>query len=205
MIEFAVDVINQIGLIGAGLLIAIEVVVPPIPSEAILLLTGFNVSLERFGFVEALIATTIGSLLGATLLYFFGFMFPEDKIEKLIGKYGHYVGLPLKDFKKTMDWFRKYGSALVLFGRMIPIIRSLVSIPAGHVRMHLGKFYFYTAIGALAWNSIWISIGLNLGENWQVGEQFAQYVEWVAYVILAEVALYLAINVVRFLVSRLNR
>ncbi len=205
MIEFAVDVINQIGLIGAGLLVALEVIVPPIPSEAILLLTGFNVALERFGFIEALIATTIGSLVGATLLYFLGFAFTEDRLEKIVGKYGKFVGLPLKDLKKTMNWFRRYGSALVLFGRMIPIIRSLVSIPAGLVKMNLGKFYFFTSIGALAWNSIWISIGFNLGENWQVGEEFAQYLEWIAYLILGAVALYLAINLVRYLLSRLSR
>ena len=197
--------INQIGLIGAGLLVALEVIVPPIPSEAILLLTGFNVALERFGFIEALIATTIGSLVGATLLYFLGFAFTEDRLEKIVGKYGKFVGLPLKDLKKTMNWFRRYGSALVLFGRMIPIIRSLVSIPAGLVKMNLGKFYFFTSIGALAWNSIWISIGFNLGENWQVGEEFAQYLEWIAYLILGAVALYLAINLVRYLLSRLSR
>ncbi|MEY2826338.1 MAG: hypothetical protein RLZZ122_702 [Actinomycetota bacterium] len=202
MIEFAVDVINQIGLFGAGLLVALEVIVPPIPSEAILLLTGFNISLERFGFAEALIATTLGSLLGATLLYFLGFAFTEERLEKIVAKYGKFVGLPLKDFKKTMAWFERHGSALVLFGRMIPIIRSLVSIPAGLVRMHLGKFYIFTGLGALAWNSIWISIGFNLGENWQVGEEFAQYLEWIAYIILGAVAVYLALNLVRYLISR---
>ncbi len=202
MIGFAVDVINQIGLIGAGLLVALEVLIPPIPSEAILLLTGFNISLERFGFIEALIATTIGSLLGATLLYYLGFAFTEERLEKFVGKYGKFVGLPLKDFKKTMAWFERHGSALVLFGRMIPIIRSLVSIPAGLVRMHIGKFYIFTGIGALAWNSIWISIGFNLGENWQVGEEFAQYLEWIAYLILGAVAVYLALNIVRYLLSR---
>jgi len=202
VIEFAVDVINQIGLIGAGLLVALEVIIPPIPSEAILLLTGFNVSLERFGFLDALVATTIGSLIGATLLYFLGHAFTQERLEKIVEKYGKFVGLPLKDFQKTMDWFERYGSALVLFGRMIPIIRSLVSIPAGLVRMHLGKFYFFTGIGALAWNSIWISIGLNLGENWQVGEEFAQYLEWLAYVILGAVAIYLVFNLFRYLFSR---
>jgi membrane protein DedA with SNARE-associated domain len=202
VIEFAVDVINQIGLIGAGFLVALEVLVPPIPSEAILLLTGFNISLERFGFVEALIATTLGSLLGATLLYFLGFAFSEERLEKIVAKYGKFVGLPLKDFKKTMAWFGRHGSALVLFGRMIPIIRSLVSIPAGLVRMHLGKFYIFTGLGALAWNSIWISIGFNLGENWQVGEEFAQYLEWIAYLILGAVGIYLCFNLFRFVFSR---
>ena len=88
MIEFAISVINQIGLIGAALLIAIEVVVPPIPSEAILLLTGFNVGLGSFGFVEAVIATSVGSLIGATLLYLVGYFFTQERLEGIIAKFG---------------------------------------------------------------------------------------------------------------------
>lgn len=202
MVEFAVDVINQIGIVGAALLIALEVVVPPIPSEAILLLTGFNVSLERFGFVEALIAATIGSLIGATLLYFLGFLFTQERLEKIVGKYGKYVGLPLKDLKKTIDWFERFGSALVLFGRMIPIIRSLVSIPAGLVRMHLGKFYFFTIAGSLIWNAVWITIGLNLGENWKAGEEFAQFLDYLAYALIGFVVLYLLLNISKTLMGR---
>jgi membrane protein DedA with SNARE-associated domain len=202
VIEFVVDVINQIGIIGAALLIALEVVVPPIPSEAILLLTGFNVSLERFGFFEALIAATVGSLIGATLLYYLGFLFTQERLESIVGKYGKYVGLPLKDLRKTLDWFERYGSALVLFGRMIPIIRSLVSIPAGLVRMHLGKFYFFTTLGSLTWNALWISIGLSLGENWKAGEEFAQYLENVAYLLIGAVVLYLIFNIVKAFAGR---
>lgn len=197
MIEFAISVINQIGLVGAALIIALEVVVPPIPSEAILLLTGFNVALGTFGFVEALIATTVGSLLGATLLYAVGYFFTEERLEAIVGKYGKYVGLPLKDLKRTMSWFERYGGPLVLFGRMFPIVRSLVSIPAGLVKMGIAKFYLFSSIGIIIWNAIWITIGFNLGENWKQGEEFAQILDYLVYGIVGLIVAYVAFNFVK--------
>lgn len=197
MIEFAISVINQIGLVGAALIIALEVVVPPIPSEAILLLTGFNVALGTFGFVEALIATTVGSLLGATLLYAVGYFFTEERLEAIVGKYGKYVGLPLKDLKRTMSWFERYGGPLVLFGRMFPIVRSLVSIPAGLVKMGISKFYLFSSIGIILWNTIWITIGFNLGENWKQGEEFAQILDYLVYGIVGLIVAYVAFNFVK--------
>ncbi len=197
MIEFAISLINQIGLVGAALIIALEVIVPPIPSEAILLLTGFNVALGTFSFVEALIATTLGALLGASLLYGLGYFFTEERLEAIVGKYGKYVGLPLKDLKRTMTWFERHGALLVLFGRMFPIIRSLVSIPAGLVKMGLAKFYLFSSIGIVSWNAIWITIGLNLGENWKQGEEFAQILDYLVYGIVGVIGVYVAFNFIK--------
>lgn len=194
MIEFAISVINQIGLVGAALIIALEVIVPPIPSEAILLLTGFNVALGTFSFIEALIATTVGALVGASLLYALGYFFTEERLEAIVGKYGKYVGLPLKDLKRTMNWFERYGGPLVLFGRMFPIIRSLVSIPAGLVKMGIAKFYLFSSVGIIIWNSIWITIGINLGENWKQGEEFAQILDYLVYGIVGVIGFYVAFN-----------
>jgi membrane protein DedA with SNARE-associated domain len=197
VIEFAVSVINQIGLLGAALVIALEVVVPPIPSEAILLLTGFNVATGTFGYLEAIIATSLGSLLGASLLYWLGRAFTEERLEQLTAKYGKFVGLPVRDLKRTLDWFERFGGPLVLFGRMFPIIRSLVSIPAGLVKLSLAKFYLFSTIGILAWNTLWITIGMNLGENWEQGEEFAQLLEYLVYGFIAIVLAYLASNLIR--------
>ncbi len=202
MIEFAISVINQIGLVGAALIIALEVVVPPIPSEAILLLTGFNVALGTFSFIEALIATTLGSLIGATVLYAVGYFFTQERLEAIVGKYGKYVGLPLKDFKRTMDWFERFGGLLVLFGRMFPIIRSLVSIPAGLVKMGIAKFYLFSSIGIIIWNTIWITIGFNLGENWKQGEEFSQILDYLVYGIVGVIGAYVAFNFVKALMSK---
>lgn len=204
MIEFAVDLINQIGLLGAAFLIGIEVLIPPIPSEAILLLTGFNVSLGRFGYFEAIFATSLGSLAGASIWYLLGYLFTEERLEQLVGRFGKYVGLPLKNLKKTMAWFERHGSSLVFFGRMLPIVRSLVSIPAGLVKMGLAKFYFFSTIGILIWNTLWISLGVNLGENWKAAEEFAQVLDWVVYLFLALVVMYVLYNLLKQLVRKPN-
>jgi membrane protein DedA with SNARE-associated domain len=202
VIEFAISVIDQIGLIGAALIIAIEVVIPPIPSEAILLLTGFNVALGKFGFVEAIIATTIGSLIGASLLYLLGRIFTQERLEQMVQKWGKYVGLHLKDLKKTLTWFERHGALLVLFGRMFPIVRSLVSIPAGLVKMGIAKFYIFSTIGIVIWNTLWITIGMNLGENWAQGEEFAQILDYVVYAAVAVVGIYILYNLARALLKK---
>jgi membrane protein DedA with SNARE-associated domain len=181
VLEFAVNLIDQIGLLGASLLIAIEVIVLPIPSELILLLTGFNVSIQNFGFIAALIATTIGSLVGALFLYYLGSAFSEQRLENLVSKYGKYVGLYLKDVRKTAAWFERYGAALVFFGRLIPLIRSLVSIPAGLTKMKLSKFIIFTTLGSGIWNSIWISLGFYLGDKWSSAEKYAKYLDYLVY------------------------
>lgn len=197
MVEFAVSIIDQIGLVGAAFLIAIEVIVMPIPSELVLLLSGFNASTGSFTLLGAIIATTIGSLVGASVLYSSGYLFTEERLEQLISRYGKYLGISLKDFQKTISWFERHGSALVFFGRLIPIIRSLVSIPAGLVKMNYFKFLFFTTLGSGIWNTLWISIGFVLGDNWKLAEQYADLLDWIAYSAIALVALLIAIRAFR--------
>ena len=182
MLEFAVNLIDQIGLFGAALLIGIEVVILPIPSELILLLTGFNVSIGNFGFIAALIATTIGSLAGALFLYFMGYAFSEERLESLVSKYGKYVGLYVKDLQKTASWFERHGAQLVFFGRLIPLIRSLVSIPAGLTKMKMSKFIIFTTLGSGIWNSIWLTLGFFLGDKWSSAEKYAKYLDYLVYI-----------------------
>ena len=190
MLEFAVNLIDQIGLFGAALLIGIEVVILPIPSELILLLTGFNVSVGNFGFVAALIATTIGSLAGALFLYFMGYAFSEERLESLVSKYGKYVGLYVKDLQKTASWFERHGAQLVFFGRLIPLIRSLVSIPAGLTKMKMSKFIIFTTLGSGIWNSIWLTLGFFLGDKWSSAEKYAKYLDYLVYIGIIIAAVY---------------
>ena len=190
MLEIAVNLIDQIGLFGAALLIGIEVVILPIPSELILLLTGFNVSVGNFGFIAALIATTIGSLAGALFLYFMGYAFSEERLESLVSKYGKYVGLYVKDLQKTASWFERHGAQLVFFGRLIPLIRSLVSIPAGLTKMKMSKFIIFTTLGSGIWNSIWITLGFFLGDKWSSAEKYAKYLDYLVYIGVIIVAVY---------------
>lgn len=191
MVEFAVGLIGSIGLWGAALLIAIEVIVVPIPSELVLLLTGFNVSEGRFLIEGAIAATTLASVLGALFLYFVAKAIGEDRVFGLTRKFGKFVGLKESDIHKTLHWFTRYGKALVFFGRLIPIIRSLVSIPAGLTKMKLWVFILFTALGSGIWNSIWITTGFVLGENWSAAEEFSNVIDIVAYSAIAVFVLFL--------------
>ena len=188
MVQFAVDLIDQLGLIGAAALIAIEVVILPIPSELILLLTGFNVSLDRFVYIAAILVTTAGSLFGALFLYWMGYAFSEERLEFLVTKYGKYVGIKLADLQKTAKWFERHGAQLVFFGRLIPLIRSLVSVPAGLTEMKLSKFILFTTLGSATWNTIWITLGFFLGARWQEAEKYTKYLDLVVYAGVAVVA-----------------
>jgi len=190
VLEFAVNLIDQIGLFGAALLIGIEVIILPIPSELILLLSGFNVSIGNFGFISALIATTIGSLAGALFLYFMGYAFSEERLESLVSKYGKYVGLYVKDLQKTATWFERHGAQLVFFGRLIPLIRSLVSIPAGLTKMKMSKFIIFTTLGSGIWNSIWLTLGFYLGDKWSSAEKYTKYLDYLVYIGVVIAAIY---------------
>ncbi len=202
MLEFSLSVIESIGLLGAALLIAIEVIILPIPSELVLLLTGVNAGQGTFTFWGAILATTIGSLVGATVLYLIGWWVSEERIRSLVQRYGKFVGFHVKDFDKATDFFDRYGVPIVLFGRLIPVVRSLVSIPAGLTRMNPYKFFFFTAIGSLIWNTAWISVGFALGENWEVAEQFSSVLDYIVYAVLAFIAVRLVIRIVKARKSR---
>ena len=194
MVEFAIDLINQIGLLGAGLLIAVEVIIMPIPSEMVLLLTGFNASLGNFSYFGAVAVTTLGSVIGASILYSFGFAFSQARVEAIVLRYGKYVGIKHKDLLITFSWFEKYGSYLVFFGRLFPIVRSLVSIPAGLIKMSVVKFLTFTALGSLLWNSIWIAIGGMLGEQWEKASLWSNLIEYGVYVVFVLAGIWLLVK-----------
>jgi membrane protein DedA with SNARE-associated domain len=204
MVQFAVDLIDQLGLLGAAALIAIEVVILPIPSELILLLTGFNVSLDRFVFIAAILATTIGSLVGALFLYWMGYEFSEERLEFLVTKYGKYVGVKLTDLQKTANWFERHGAQLVFFGRLVPLIRSLVSIPAGLTNMKPLKFILFTTLGSATWNTIWISLGFFLGDRWKEAEKYTKYLDLLVYAGIAVVMLFFLNKTVKSFINRRN-
>ena len=199
MIDWAAELIDTIGLIGVAVLIALESIVPPIPSELVLLLSGFNVSEGRFGFVAAVIAATIGSLVGALALYGVGALVSEERLERLLTKVGRFVGLRRDDIDRGFRWFERHGRAVVFFGRLIPLVRSVVSLPAGADRMPLRTFVPYTLAGSLLWNTIWIAVGRALGENWRKAERWGEVIE------LAAIALMVVVLVVLVVRSRRAR
>ena len=177
MIDWATDIIEQIGLAGVALLVALESVFPPIPSELVLLLTGFNVNEGRFGLVPAIILATVGSVVGALILYAFGAWISEERLERFLGSAGRFIGLTRGDVDRGFRWFERHGPKVVFFGRLIPLVRSVVSIPAGADRMPLGRFTLLTAAGSLVWNTVWILIGRQLGDQWQKAERWSDLIE----------------------------
>ena len=187
MIDFATQLVESIGIFGAGLFIAIESIVVPLPSEFVLLLSGFNVSIGEFQFIPLLIATTTGSLIGALVLYTVGYGISKDRVNYLTDRFGKYVGIKQSEVDKAFKWFDKYGAWTIFFGRLFPLVRSLVSIPAGLSEMNVIKFGLLTVGGSSIFNAIWITIGMQLEDRWKDAEGWAQNLETVVNIGIAVV------------------
>ncbi|WP_347345395.1 DedA family protein [Microbacterium sp.] len=174
--DWAVSLMDVIGPAGAGLAIAMENLFPPLPSEVILPMAGLAAGRGSFSVVEALAWTTAGSVVGALLLYGLGALLGLDRLRSIAAK------APLlrpDDIDRTVAWFERHGGKAVFFGRMIPIFRSLVSIPAGVTRMPLRRFLVLTAAGSLVWNSVFVLAGYFLGASWHLVERYADVLQYV--------------------------
>jgi len=167
MQSWIIDIMNQYGYIGITLLIALENIFPPIPSEVILTFGGFMTTRTSLTVWGVIIAATIGSLLGALVLYGVGWFLSAERLGNLLeGKVGRILHFKKEDVIKSSDWFNSKGKSTVLFCRCIPVIRSLISIPAGMAKMKLGIFCLLTTIGSLVWNIILVYLGLTAGASW---------------------------------------
>ena len=167
---WAVSVMEAIGAPGAGLLVALENLFPPLPSEVILPLAGFTASQGSFSLFGAIFWTTLGSVVGAVALYWIGAALGRRRLRVIVDRMPL---VDLHDLDRTEAWFDKHGRAAVFFGRMIPIFRSLISVPAGVERMSFPGFVLLSAAGSLIWNTIFVLAGYYLGENWHIAEQYA--------------------------------
>jgi membrane protein DedA with SNARE-associated domain len=185
---------EKLGAPGAGVLIALENVFPPLPSEVILPLAGFTASRGEFHLWEALFWTTLGSVVGALVLYAIGAALGMQRTIALAER------IPLiqtSDIDKTVTWFHKHGTKAVFFGRMLPIFRSLISIPAGIERMPVWKFALLTTAGSLIWNTIFILAGFWLGEQWHIVEQYADILKYVVIAVVVAAVGWFVISRVR--------
>ncbi|MEV6813963.1 DedA family protein [Micromonospora sp. NPDC051296] len=192
---WAVDLMERIGGPGAGIAVALENLFPPLPSEVILPLAGFAASRGDFGLASALFWTTLGSVVGALALYWIGAAVGLRRVRAIAER------MPLvnaEDIDRCQAWFDKHGSKAVFFGRMIPIFRSLISVPAGVARMPLGRFLVYTTLGSLIWNSIFVLSGYALGENWERVEGYAgSFQKIVILAVLVAVAVFVVVRLRR--------
>jgi len=165
-----VDLMDALGLVGAAIAVGLDNLFPPIPSEIVLPLAGFAASQGTFSLAGALIATTLGSVIGASILYAIGAVFGR---ERSLAMFDKIPLLKISDFERTEAWFAKHGSKAVFFGRMVPIFRSLISLPAGVERMPIWMFLLLTTTGSLIWNSIFVVAGYQLGRDWDKVEPYA--------------------------------
>lgn len=202
LVDWSVGLIDVIGPAGAGAAIALENLFPPLPSEAILPLAGLAASRGQFTIAEALIWTTLGSIVGAFLLYGLGALLGVDRLRRIADR------VPLvsaHDIDRTVGWFGRHGGKAVFFGRMVPIFRSFISIPAGVTRMPLWRFGLLTAAGSFVWNSVFVFAGVLLGEAWPLVERYAEIVQYVVIATAVIAAAWFVLARVRSLRSRLGR
>jgi membrane protein DedA with SNARE-associated domain len=174
------DLVETLGPIGVGLSILVETVVPPIPSEAVLGLAGVLIRSGDLNVVPVVLFATLGSILGAIFFYWVGRLLGPQRSHAFLDR------LPLvetEDVDRTFEWFQRHGRSAVFFGRMVPIVRSFVSVPAGVVRMPFWQFLVYTAGGSLIWNSVLIGLGVAAGDFVQAN------LKWLDYAVVALVVL----------------
>lgn len=187
-------VIERLGEIGVGLLVALESVIPPIPSEVVLAMAGYLASQDRVNLVLVWLAATAGSLAGALLLYWLGAAIGEPRLRRWLDK------LPLvdpEDLDSADRWFDRYGRWAVLFGRMVPIVRSLVSVPAGADRMPLTQFSVFTTLGSGVWNALFVGAGFALGSQWQQVERYSRWFDVAVIVLLGGLVVHWVVGQVR--------
>jgi membrane protein DedA with SNARE-associated domain len=188
---WAVGLMEVLGAPGAGLAVAAENLFPPIPSEVILPLAGLAASRGDLNLIEVLLWTTLGSLVGAVALYLVGALLGAARLRAIARRMPL---LEVSDIDRTEAWFIRHGPKAVFFGRMLPIFRSLISIPAGITRLNLGLFALLTFLGSAIWNSIFVMAGYLLGENWTIVEPYADIVQ---YAVIAAVVALLVVWVVK--------
>ncbi|CAM3983426.1 DedA family protein [Paenibacillus alkaliterrae] len=185
MENWITDFMEQYGYFGILLMIALENLFPPIPSEVILTFGGFMTTYTSLTPLGVIVMATLGSVIGAIILYYVGRLLGVERLEKIVDKYGRVLRVKKEDIRKADAWFEKYGYWAVLLCRMIPLIRSLISLPAGMANMKFAPFLLFTIIGTLIWNTILVYVGAAVGDNWHDIVSFMDVYANIAYAIIA--------------------
>jgi membrane protein DedA with SNARE-associated domain len=189
--QWVTDVVESLGYVGVALLVAIENVFPPIPSEVVLGLAGFVAARGDASAYGMVAAATVGSLVGAWVLYGISAGIGPVRMRALVVRYGGWIRMTEADLDRAEGWFDSKARLAVLICRCIPLIRSLISIPAGFRRMPIGQFTLYTLIGSLVWNTALVGAGYALGDRWEkIVEYMEQFQNLVILAILLAVGWY---------------
>ncbi len=184
MIEFLVDlltkVISTIGYLGIAILMALESMVTPVPSEVVMPFVGYLIAQGKFSFLTAAMVSAIGCLIGGLISYYIGYYGGNILVKKV----GRYLLLDEGHLIWTENWFKKYGEKTIFASRFIPVVRHFISIPAGIGKMNITKFSAYTLVGSFMWNSILIYAGIKLGENWGLIHKYSTKIDIVLIAII---------------------
>jgi membrane protein DedA with SNARE-associated domain len=186
--ELIPNIMSSLGYLGIGLLMFLENLFPPIPSELIMPLAGFTVHQCQSGqipapcmqFGPAVAAGVIGTILGALPWYYLGVYLGEERLKNWLNRYGKWLGISGAEIDKAQQWFYKHGTKAVFFGRFVPGIRTLISLPGGFSRMHFGQFLIYSTLGTLGWVLLLTYAGYALGSNYSLVETYLAPVSKIA-------------------------
>jgi membrane protein DedA with SNARE-associated domain len=192
--EWIPNIMNQLGYWGIGLLMFLENLFPPIPSELIMPLAGFTVFKGQMDFVLVIIAGVVGTILGAFPWYYIGKFISEERLEHLADKYGKWISVTSKDIKKANNWFNEHGGKAVFFCRLVPGVRTLISLPAGINNMPLIPFTIYSTLGTTIWVTFLTFLGYKLGDHYELVDQ---YLGPVSKIVLAIIVISFILWVVR--------
>ncbi|MCU1441170.1 MAG: DedA family protein [Rhodoglobus sp.] len=191
LVGWAASLMTAFGEWGVGLFTLLETVFPPIPSEVILPLAGFLSQQGELNIALVIVASTLGAYIGALALYALGAVLGQERAIRWLSK------LPLvdrKDFERGADWFVRHGKAALFFGRLIPGVRSVISLPAGASRIPLVVFSVFTIAGSAIWNSVLVGLGAALGTQYALIERYSVYLNYAVYAAIGGVFVWLLIR-----------
>jgi membrane protein DedA with SNARE-associated domain len=177
--HFIISFIDKSGYLGIFTLMAAESALIPIPSEVTMTFAGYLVTLGKFNLYWVIIVGAFANLFGSLLAFYLGYYGGETVVRNLIKKYGKFVLIDVRELDRSEKWFRKYGEKIVFFSRILPIVRTFISLPAGIAKMNIWKFSIFTLVGSLIWSGILAYIGVVLGANWKLLEVYYRKFELV--------------------------
>lgn len=186
MTEWITNTMNSLGYLGIGLLMFLENLFPPIPSELIMPLAGYTATLPntQIQVIPAIVAGVIGTIIGTIPWYYAGLLLGQKRLELLASRYGKWIGISEEDIDKSVDWLQKHGTKAVLFGRLVPGIRTLISIPAGISKMPIIPFFLYSTVGTIGWVTLLTYAGYFLGKNYKLVEDYIDPISKVVVVVV---------------------
>lgn len=195
------EFMEEFGYLGIFLMIALENIFPPIPSEIVLSFGGFMTTKSELTVTGVVIASTLGAVVGAILLYLIGMLLDVERLERIVERWGHILRTEKEHIHKANAWFHRYGIWTVFFCRMVPIVRSLISIPAGMAKMNFLLFLIFTTVGSLIWNMVLVNLGAALGASWSKVLEYMSVYQNIVIVIIGILLVFAVIWYIRHLRS----